>query len=167
MYFEQHREQRWSIFHNLYRPHHHPCFSRTGFYWLCHVAAWKNILGSCTCKILYSAGRVLSRFPPLSTWLTYPYPRDANRQQPSISCPFGKGIDKDFLRLYIRGRLSTFTTGVFSQKLLKTIKFPQFLPCATDYWFISILTNFVEQGSSGDYPFQQCCSSASLFVKCV
>lgn len=46
-------------------------------------------------------------------------------------------------------------------------KFPQFLPCATDYWFISILTNFVEQGSSGDYPFQQCCTSASLFVKCV
>ena len=32
--FEQHREQRWRIFHNLYRAHHHPCFSRTGFYWL-------------------------------------------------------------------------------------------------------------------------------------
>ena len=46
-------------------------------------------------------------------------------------------------------------------------KFPQFLPCATDYWLISILTNFVEHGSSGDNPFQQCCTSASSFVKCV
>ena len=98
--FEQHREQRWSIFHNHYRPHHHPCFSRTGFYWLCHVAAWKKILGFRTCKTLYSAGRLLSRFPLLSTWLTCPYPRDAHRQQPSFSCPFGKGLDKDFLRLY-------------------------------------------------------------------
>lgn len=98
--FEQHREQRSRIFHNLYRAHHHPCFSRTGFYWLCHVAAWKNILGSRICKILFSAGRVLSHFPLLSTWLTCPYPKDPHHQQPSFSCPFGKGLDKDFLRLY-------------------------------------------------------------------
>ena len=37
--FELNKKQRWSIFHNLYTPRCHSCFSQTGLYWLCHVAA--------------------------------------------------------------------------------------------------------------------------------
>ena len=37
--FELNKKQRWSIFNDFYTPRRHPCFSQTGLYWLCHVAA--------------------------------------------------------------------------------------------------------------------------------
>ena len=65
------------------------------------------------------------------------YPKDAHQQQPSSSCPSGKGLDKQLQK----GRLSTWTTGVFSRKFFVQHWRPR--RQGIDYRLIWILANVV------------------------